>query len=126
MRRKLISLDLKYYSPSVNKVSIFESQSYFGRTQYFFPFHKIILLIFLRKSGDSHILQNRCIESEKETEIAIFIYTCFLTKHVYWHLIDYQPFYLESGLFSKIIVCINFIISLISFRLPYRVWTDIF
>jgi len=55
---------------------------------------------------------------EKENEIAILIYLRFLIEHVNYHLIDYQPFYYDSGLILKILRDINFIISHIFALLP--------
>ena len=117
-KRKLISLDLEYYSPSVIKVSLFESQSYYVPIGYFSLIHKKNLLVYLRRSGVFHIFQNRCTESEKETDIAILIYLRFLIKHVHYHLIDYQPFYYDLGLISKIPCDTNFIIGQIFTLLP--------
>jgi len=54
----------------------------------------------------------------KETEIVIFIYLRFLIEHVNYHLIDYQPFYYDLGLISKIYRDTNFIIGHIFALLP--------
>ena len=89
-----------------------------SRLGYFSSIHKIILLIYLRRSGVFHFFQIRCTESEKETEIVILIYLRFLIKHVYYHLIDYQPFYYDLGLISKIPCDTNFIIGHIFTLLP--------
>ena len=66
-----------------------------------------------RKFDTSSNFQNRCIESEKETQMVILIYPPFLNKHVGYRSEDYRPFYIDSGSISRFFTFENFIISLI-------------